>query len=121
MGSTGSSNESWPLSKDDYAEMYSPSRNDEDDDDANRNSTTEEERVSEEDDSWDQVLGFFENLSLKVVHCLCVGNLLLRQTFRRSSDGGMLKVPHLGPFEMCGIKTYAYPRYMALCKMQNKV
>lgn len=55
LGSTGSSNESWPLSKDDYAEMYSPSRNDEDDDDANRNSTTEEERVSEEDDSWDQV------------------------------------------------------------------
>lgn len=59
LGSTGSSNESWPLSKDDYAEMYSPSHpgnnDDDEEDDANRNSTTEEERVSEEDDSWDQV------------------------------------------------------------------
>lgn len=54
LGSTGSSNESWPLSKDDYAEMYSPHHITADDDDANRNSTTEEdERVS--DDDQDQV------------------------------------------------------------------
>ena len=51
LGSTGSSNESWPLSKDEYAEMYSPSYPNHGDDNRN-SSTTEEERdnVSDEDD-----------------------------------------------------------------------
>merc|ERR1712083_393526 len=60
LGSTGSSNESWPLSKDEYSEMYSPphhnSNLDLEDEDTNRNSTEEERENSEDaDDSWDQV------------------------------------------------------------------
>jgi len=61
LGSTGSSNESWPLSKDEYSEMYSPPHpgnvsEDILDEDANRNSTEEERENSEDaDDSWDQV------------------------------------------------------------------
>jgi len=54
LGSTGSSNESWPLSKDEYAEMYSPPHNHRDED-ANRNSTEEEQDNGSEEDSWDQV------------------------------------------------------------------
>jgi len=58
LGSTGSSNESWPLSKDEYSEMYSPPHHNVnlDDEDTNRNSTEEERENSEDaDDSWDQV------------------------------------------------------------------
>ena len=56
LGSTGSSNESWPLSKDEYAEMYSPPHhNDRGEDSANRNSTEEEKDNGSEEDSWEQV------------------------------------------------------------------
>jgi len=64
LGSTGSSNESWPLSKDEYSEMYSPPHHSNvaedlilDSEDANRSNSTEEERENSEDadDSWDQV------------------------------------------------------------------
>lgn len=58
LGSTGSSNESWPLSKDEYSEMYSPPHHNVNDmdEDTNRNSTEEERENSEDaDDSWDQV------------------------------------------------------------------
>ena len=57
LGSTGSSNESWPLlSKDEDAEMYSPHRHKINEDiDINRTDSEEQEDISEEDDSWDQV------------------------------------------------------------------
>jgi len=56
LGSTGSSNESWQLSKDDYdANMYSPQHNNDIDEDINRNSTEEDRDTVSEDDSWDQV------------------------------------------------------------------
>jgi len=58
LGSTGSSNESWPLSKDEYSEMYSPPHHNVTDmeEETNRNSTEEERENSEDaDDSWDQV------------------------------------------------------------------
>lgn len=60
LGSTGSSNESWPLSKDEYSEMYSPPHHNVNldiEDEVNNSNSTEEERENSEDadDSWDQV------------------------------------------------------------------
>eukprot|EP00093_Oithona_nana_P005733 05733.XXX_47799_49717_1 [CDS] Oithona nana genome sequencing. len=60
LGSTGSSNESWPLlSKDEDAEMYSPHRHKINEvDDINRTDSEEQEDISEEDDrqeEWNQV------------------------------------------------------------------
>ena len=59
LGSTGSSNESWPLlSKDEDAEMYSPHRHKINEvDDINRTDSEEQEDISEEDDrqeEWNQ-------------------------------------------------------------------
>ena len=61
LGSTGSSNESWPLlSKDEDAEMYSPHRHKINEvDDINRTDSEEQEDISEEDDrqeEWNQVI-----------------------------------------------------------------
>lgn len=55
LGSTGSSNESWPLlSKDEDAEMYSPHRHKINEvDDINRTDSEEQEDISEEDDRQD--------------------------------------------------------------------
>ena len=52
LGSTGSSNESWPLlSKDEDAEMYSPHRHKINEvDDINRTDSEEQEDISDEND-----------------------------------------------------------------------
>ena len=67
LGSTGSSNESWPLlSKDEDAEMYSPHRHKINEvDDINRTDSEEQEDISEEDDrqeEWNQVILKSQNI-----------------------------------------------------------
>ena len=87
LGSTGSSNESWPLlSKDEDAEMYSPHRHKINEvDDINRTDSEEQEDISEEDDrqeEWNQVIfksqsifvklnlvAFIQNFAFSLIFC----------------------------------------------------